>query len=100
MPALEAGSRAPAVIPGALKLGRLVVVSQLCDQQVAILRSVDHPVLLGDAAGPVSRESEAQRLRLPNAGKGAPARVLNEFVDAFEHLRIGFLPAPVILPCP
>lgn len=74
------------------------MVSQLRQQQPVAFDFIDHPVFRVDAARPITRQRETQRLWFADAGKGIARRVLDQFVDAPRDLFVRLLPVQIILP--
>src|SRR5271166_4434438 len=60
--------------------------------------AVDQPVLAGDAARPPPCKISLQRLRLAEAAKGPAARILDQFVDPAQRVRVVSEPVLVVLP--
>ena len=75
-----------------------IVVAQLRQQQMVPFDLIDHPVFGIDAARPVTRQREPQRLRLADAGERIARRVLDQFVDAPRDLFVRLLSVLIILP--
>jgi hypothetical protein len=61
------------------------------------LNAVNEPVLDGNAAGPPTRQVFLQCLRLTQALKGAPARVLNQGIDSGRDRWVGLKPVLIIV---
>ncbi len=65
---------------------RLVVISQLSDENAAFHGFVDDPVFKIDSARPVSSKGVFQRFWLSNPGMRIPDNVFEELVDSFNRL--------------
>ena len=72
------------------------MVSQLRQQQIVALDFIDHPMFAVDAARPITRQRETQRLWFADAGKRIARRVLDQFVDAPRDLFVRLLPVQAV----
>ena len=75
-----------------------IVVPELRDQQRLVFDLVNHPVLVGDAARLEPRQRMLERLGLADPLEGLALHLLDQLVDALDHLAVLFLPVAVILP--
>lgn len=64
----------------------------------AVFSPIDQPMLLGDTAKPEPLQLVWQWLRLADAFKRMPQSILEQLVDAGDHLGIAILPINVLPP--
>lgn len=60
--------------------------------------AVDEPVLVVDAARPVAGKAVFEGFGFAGTGEGVTHDLVDEPVDALEHLSVGILPVKVVLP--
>lgn len=77
-----------------------VVVAELSDENGVVLDLVDEPMLVIDAARPITPKGMSQRLRLAGAAVRLSLYLSEEMVDPADQLTVGLLPVQVVLPSP
>jgi hypothetical protein len=75
-----------------------IVVSELCKMEGVLIDFVHDPVFIGNATGPISRQTMSEGLWLAGSFKGGALYFLNELVDALKELSVGPLPVEIIFP--
>lgn len=74
------------------------MIAQLSYKDCIFGRTVNDAVFVIDAPRPVTGKSVFEGFRLAAAGEGIAHYLMDEKVDAFEHLSVGLLPVQVVLP--
>jgi hypothetical protein len=65
-----------------------IVKSALSDEKPVALHCIDQPMFPVDSARPEAGPVSAQRLGFANAFEGVALNVSDQFIDAFELLRV------------
>ncbi len=74
------------------------MIPQLSYKDSILSRPVNDAVLVVDAPGPVTGEAVFERFGFARAGEGISNDLMDDPVDAFEHVFVGLLPIEIVLP--
>ena len=76
-----------------------VVVTQLCDPEIAFYDTIYDAVLRIDSTRPIALEGVLERLGLSNTAPRVAHDFFDKLINPLHHLRILALPDKIFLPC-
>ena len=74
------------------------MITQLRDKNGVLGRPVDEAVFVIDASRPVAGKAVLEGFGFAGAGEGVTHDLMDEPIDAVEHLPVGLLPVEIVLP--